>query len=228
MEYVKSNKGGFKLLYDNYRCMWSRRFFKNHRPTRGYTGNHCTISKLCTWETMKSFKKWNTKILLWGISAPGGSLSWNRNLFQQIFPSLLTRSRKLSLGAHLRLKSNSEIWMWKRGGSFRSPSQNKVHSQFPYDRWRSLRSLRSWHSLRIDFHKIAGIIEIAGHAWSLRFLRSLQSLCFDFRMIAGIVAIAALVCFPLNRWDRWRSFTISEIDSDSIPAIFGSHWDRWW
>ena len=28
-------------------------FFKNHQPTRGYTGNHCTISKLCTWETMK-------------------------------------------------------------------------------------------------------------------------------------------------------------------------------
>ena len=23
-------------------------FFKNHQPTRGYTGNHCTIRKLCT------------------------------------------------------------------------------------------------------------------------------------------------------------------------------------
>ena len=41
-------------------------FFKNHQPTRGYTGNHCTISNLCTWKTLKIFKKWNTKILLWG------------------------------------------------------------------------------------------------------------------------------------------------------------------
>ena len=42
----------------------------------------------------------------------------------------------------------------------------------------------------IDFHKIAGIVEIAGYA------RSLQSLCFDFHIITGIaviVAIAALV-----------------------------------
>ena len=49
-----------------------KRFFKNHQPTRGYTGNHCTIRKLCTWETMKILKKWNTNILLrevfvWGV-----------------------------------------------------------------------------------------------------------------------------------------------------------------
>ena len=43
-------------------------FFTNHQPT----GNHCTISKLCTWETMKIFKKRNTKILLWGVFVLGG------------------------------------------------------------------------------------------------------------------------------------------------------------
>ena len=98
----------------------------------------------------------------------------------------------------MRLKGNSEIWMWKRSGIFRSPFQSKVHSQFPYDRWRSLRSLRllrSWQSLRIDFHKIAGIVEIAG---PLRSLRSLQSLCFDFHMIAGIVAIAAIAALVFS------------------------------
>ena len=47
-------------------------FFKNHQPTRGYTGNHCTVSKLCTWETMKIFKNRNTKILLWGFLSGGG------------------------------------------------------------------------------------------------------------------------------------------------------------
>ena len=54
MEYVKSNKGGFKLLYDNYMYVKKKLFFfKNHQPTKGYTGKHCTISKLCTWETIK-------------------------------------------------------------------------------------------------------------------------------------------------------------------------------
>ena len=110
----------------------------------------------------------------------------------------------------MRLKSNSEIWMWKRSGIFRSLFQNKVHSQFPYDRWRSLRSLRSlwsWQSLRIDFHKIAGIVEIAEHARSLRSLRWLQSLCFDFRMIAGIVAIAAIAALVFSI-KSLRSLTI--------------------
>ena len=125
------------------------------------------------------------------------------------------RPRKLSLGAHLRLKSNSEIWMWKRSGIFRSPFQNKVHSQFPYDHWRSLRSLRSlrsWQSLRIDFHKIAGIVEIAG---PLRSLRSLQSLCFDFRMIAGIVAIAAITALVFSI-KSLRSLTILHDRGDRL------------
>ena len=56
-------------------CQLKRFLLKNHQPTRGYTGNHCTIRKLCTWETMKMFKKWNTKILLWGFLS-GGFLSW--------------------------------------------------------------------------------------------------------------------------------------------------------
>ena len=48
--------------------------------------------------------------------------------------------------------------------------------------------------------------------WSLGSLRSLQSLHW---------------WIPLTFCDRWRSFTIAEIDSDSIPAIVGSCWDRW-
>ena len=70
MEYVKSNKGGFKLLHDNYMYV-KQKVFKNHQPTSGCTGNHCIISKLCTWETMKILKKWNTKILLWGVLSGG-------------------------------------------------------------------------------------------------------------------------------------------------------------
>ena len=42
-------------------CMWSWKFFKNHQPTRGYTDNQCTISKLCTWEAIKILKKMKHK-----------------------------------------------------------------------------------------------------------------------------------------------------------------------
>ena len=69
MEYVKSNKGGFKLPHDSY--MSSKRFFKNHQPTRGYTGNHCIISQLCTWETMKILKNETQKFYSGGFLSGG-------------------------------------------------------------------------------------------------------------------------------------------------------------
>ena len=91
MEYVKSNKGGFKLLYDNYYGKMVQfvgnvyanpnGFFENHQPTRSYTGNHCTISKLCTRETMKFLKNETQKfysggfcpgVFVLGVFCPGG------------------------------------------------------------------------------------------------------------------------------------------------------------
>ena len=66
MEYVKSNKGGFKILCNNY-IFVKQKVFKNHQATGGYTGNHCTISKLCTWETMKFLRNETQKNLLWGV-----------------------------------------------------------------------------------------------------------------------------------------------------------------
>ena len=129
----------------------------------------------------------------------------------------------------MRLKSNSQIWMWECSWIFRSLFQNKVHSQFSYDRWRSLRSLRSlrsWQSLRIDFHNIAGIVEIAGHARSLRSLRSLQSLCFDFRMIAGIVAIAVIAALVFSI-KSLRSLTILHDRYDRRDRLWFYPSDLW-
>ena len=56
-------------------CMLSKRCFKNHQPARGYTGNHCTISKLRTWETIKIFKNETQKIYSGGFLCEG-FLSW--------------------------------------------------------------------------------------------------------------------------------------------------------
>ena len=48
----------------------------------------------------------------------------------------------------------------------------------------NIRSLGLSQLLKIDFHIIAGIIQIAGHIQSLQSSRSLRSLCNDFHMIA--------------------------------------------
>ena len=47
-------------------------FFKNHQPTRGYTGNHCTISMHL--RNHENFKKMKHKNFTLGGICPGGSV----------------------------------------------------------------------------------------------------------------------------------------------------------
>ena len=50
-------------------------FFKNHQPTRGYTGNHCTISMYTLEKPWKFFKNETQKLYSGGFLS-GGFLSW--------------------------------------------------------------------------------------------------------------------------------------------------------
>ena len=52
-------------------CIWSKRFFKNHQPTRCYTGNHCTISKYALEKPWKFLKNETQKFYSGGF-CPGG------------------------------------------------------------------------------------------------------------------------------------------------------------
>ena len=57
----------------------------------------------------------------------------------------------------------------------------------------NIRSLRLSQLLKIDFHAIAGIVQIAEHIRPLRSSRSLRSLCYDFHTIAGITALVVSI-----------------------------------